>query len=624
MPDLNQLLETLLRGLEAGEVTNGFLWLLLVILVLAIVSKMRGWLPRFTAYAPVFLTSLGIFGTFVGIVIGLLDFELKQINGGIVGSDIAQNGQGRLGINQSQIVGLLEGLKTAFISSIAGLGASLFFKFLTTTFTSLFPESEEGDEDTDIPWDILVALNKQTQLLEATQKAIAGTEESSLAGQVRLLREEHKSAHEKQTQLLEMIVGAEESSLTGQVKLLRKDHKSAHAEQMKLLEETQEAIAGTEESSLTGQVRLLREDHKTAHKEFAEQLWQEFAKQMKQLEETQEAIAGNEESSLVGQVKLLREDHKTAHEKQTQLLEATQEAIAGDEESSLAGQVRLLREAHKNAHEEFTDQLWRKLDDFAEIMSRSATEQVIEALKEVITDFNQNLTEQFGDNFKELNAAVEKLVKWQENYREQLQQLHKLYEESTTAIKDIEQRCALIPQSMDKLEPIIETATRQIAELEQHLATFAEMRDKATEAIPQIQNQTRQMADDIAASVSLASERYKQLSKDTEKLQTNTANSLAKFLKGTEDLQQELTNGFKEIQQQMDAIFRETLSRTEGTVQKQLQALNDATEKALTEVINEMGENLGKISGKFVEDYQELTETMAGVIEQAGTFDKKR
>ena len=541
MPDLNQLLETLLRGLEAGEVTNGFLWLLLVILVFAIVSKMFGQFPRFTAYAPAFLTSLGIFGTFVGIVIGLLDFELKQINGGIIGADIAQSGEGRLGINQSQIVGLLEGLKTAFISSIAGLGSGLFFKFLTTT--PLFPENEEGDEDTDIPWDILVALNKQTQLLEATQKAIAGTEESSLAGQVKLLREDHKSAHEKQT---------------------------------KLLEATQEAIAGTEESSLAGQLRLLREDH------------------------------------------------KSAHEKQTKLLEATQEAIAGDEESSLIRQVKLLREEHKNAHEEFTTQLWQKLDEFAEIMSRSATEQVIEALKEVITDFNQNLTEQFGDNFKELNAAVEKLVEWQENYREQLKQLHKLYKESTAAIKDIEQRCALIPESMKHLEPIIETANRQIAELEQHLAAFAEMRDKATEAIPQIQNQTRQMTDDIAASVSLASERYKQLSQDTEKLQINTANSLAKFLKDTEDLQQELTSGFKEIQQQMDATFKETLSRTEGTVQKQLQALNDATEKALTKVITEMGENLGKISGKFAEDYQELTETMADVVEQAGTFDKKR
>lgn len=539
MLDLNQLLETLLRGLDAGEVTNLFLWLLIGILLFAIVSKMFRWLPRFTAYAPAFLISLGIFGTFVGIVIGLVDFDSNQID--------------------KSISDLLEGLKTAFISSIVGLGSGLSFKFLTTI--PLFPESEEGDEDTNIPQDILLALNKQTQLLEATQEAIAGEGESSLVGQVKLWREEHRRAHQ---------------------------------------------------------------EFKDAHKEFTDQLWRKFAEQTQLLEANQNAIAGAEESSLTGQVRLLREEHKNAHEKQTQLLEATQEAIAGEGESSLAGQVKSLGEAHKNAHEEFTAQLWRKLDEFAEIMSRSATEQVIEALKEVITDFNQNLTEQFGENFKELNDAVKNLVEWQENYRKQLEQLHKLYEESTAAIKDIEQRCALIPQSMGKLESIIETANRQIAELEQHLAAFAEMRDKATEAIPQIQNQTRQMIDDIAASVSLASERYKQLSEDTEKLQINTANSLAKFLKGTEDLQQELTNGFKEIQQQMETTFKETLSRTEGTVQKQLQALNDATEEALTKAVNDMGENLGKISGKFAEDYQELTETMAGVIEQAGTFDKNR
>lgn len=536
MPDLNQLLETLLRvlldlnqplekllgGLEAGLVTNLLLWLLLVIFVFAIVSKMLGRFPRFTAYTPAFLISLGIFGTFVGIVIGLVDFNPNQID--------------------KSISDLLEGLKTAFISSIAGLGLSLLFRFLTTFSLPPFTRARGGDEEIDIPQRILDALNEQTQLLKATQKAIAGEGESSLTGQVRLLREDHKIA---------------------------------------------------------------REELKEAHEKFADQLWRKFAEQ-------------------------------------TQLLEATQEAIAGEGESSLAGQVRLLREDHKSANEEFTAQLWQKLDEFAEIMSRSATEQVIEALKEVITDFNQNLTEQFGDNFKELNAAVEKLVEWQENYREQLEQLHKLYEESTAAITLIEQRCALIPQSMDKLEPIIETANHQIAELEQHLAAFAEMRDKATEAIPQIQNQTQQMTDDIAASVSLASECYKQLSQDTEELQKNiterlnelltgikqlqinTANSLASFLKDVKDLQQELTNGFKEIQQQMEATFKETLSRTEGTVQKQLQALNDATEQALTKAVNEMGENLGKISGKFAEDYQELTETMADVVEKAANFDKKR
>ena len=419
MPDLNQLLETLLSalsginqpletllgGLEADLVTSGFLWLLLAIFVLAIVYKMRGRHPRFTAYAPTLLTSLGIFGTFVGIVIGLVDFDPNQIDRSV--SD------------------LLEGLKTAFASSIAGLGSGLFFRFLTTT--SLFPESEGGDEEIDISQRILDALNKQTRLLEATQKAIAGDEGSSLIRQVRWLREEHRAAHQVFTNRLWQEFVA----------------------QTQLLEATQNAIAGAGESSLSRQVMLLREEHGHAHQEFINRLWQEFAAQ-------------------------------------TQLLEATQEAIAGTEESSLVEQVKLLREEHGRAHQEFRDQLWRKLDEFAEMMSRSASEQVIEALKEVIADFNQNLTEQFGDNFKKLNAAVEKLVEWQENYREQLEQLHKLYEKSTAAITVIEQRCALIPQSMDKLEPIIETATYQIAELDRHLAEFAKMRKKAADAIPEI------------------------------------------------------------------------------------------------------------------------------------------
>ena len=511
LPDINQPLETLLRGLEAGEVTNLFLWLLLGIFVFAVAFKKLGRAPRFTAYAPTLLTSFGIFGTFVGIVIGLVDFDPNQID--------------------KSVSDLLEGLKTAFASSIAGLGSGLFFRFLTTT--PLFSESEVGDEEIDINQRILVALNKQTQLLEATQKAIAGDGGSSLAGQVRLLREEHRHAHKEFTDQLWQ----------------------KFAEQMQLLEATQDAIAGAGESSLSRQVMLLREGHERAHeeftdahKEFTDQLWQKFAAQTRLLEVIQNAIADDEGASLIKQVKLWHQEHKYAHQafanqlwqefaKQMKLLEETQEAIAGGEESSLAGQVRLLREDHERAHKEFAGQLWQKLDEFAEIMSRSATEQVIEALKEVITDFNQNLTEQFGENFKELNVAVEKLVEWQENYRKQLEQFHKFYEESTEAIIAIQEQCALIPQSMKQLESIIEKADRQLVELKKHLD---EIRVKATEAIPKV----------------------------------------SKF--------------------------------------------SDEMQKAVTERIEEMGTLLAQISGKFVEDYQELTNAMADVVEQAKAFNQER
>ena len=96
--------------------------------------------------------------------------------------------------------------------------------------------------------------------------------------------------------------------------------------------------------------------------------------------------------------------------------------IGGDSDSSLTGQVQKMRLSQSD----FTKDLFKKLDEFAEQMARGATEQIIEALKNVIVDFNEKLTEQFGDNFKKLNEAVFELVRWQENYKQQLDEIKRL------------------------------------------------------------------------------------------------------------------------------------------------------------------------------------------------------
>jgi hypothetical protein len=105
---MSTLLESFLRVLAPSAVTELFLWLLLVLFVLSVHWLRKGEYPTLTAHAPALLASLGILGTFVGIVVGLLDFD-----------------PGRL---DESIEGLLEGLKTAFVSSIAGILASLVFR----------------------------------------------------------------------------------------------------------------------------------------------------------------------------------------------------------------------------------------------------------------------------------------------------------------------------------------------------------------------------------------------------------------------------------------------------------------------------------------------------------------
>ena len=47
--------------------------------------------------------------------------------------------------------------------------------------------------------------------------------------------------------------------------------------------------------------------------------------------------------------------------------------------------------------------------------------EILGALELVVQEFNNNLTEQFGDNFKQLNEAVKNMIIWQENYKTQIQ-----------------------------------------------------------------------------------------------------------------------------------------------------------------------------------------------------------
>ena len=60
-------------------------------------------------YGPIILTMLGILGCFVGITLGLLNFNTADV--------------------QSSVPTLLEGIKTSFFASIAGIFCALTIKF---------------------------------------------------------------------------------------------------------------------------------------------------------------------------------------------------------------------------------------------------------------------------------------------------------------------------------------------------------------------------------------------------------------------------------------------------------------------------------------------------------------
>jgi DNA anti-recombination protein RmuC len=79
-----------------------------IILVLTVYFQFFKYNSRTAEAAPTILTSIGIFGTFLGVALGLTDFDTKNL--------------------QESVPLLLGGLKTAFWSSIAGLLGALSIK----------------------------------------------------------------------------------------------------------------------------------------------------------------------------------------------------------------------------------------------------------------------------------------------------------------------------------------------------------------------------------------------------------------------------------------------------------------------------------------------------------------
>jgi CII-binding regulator of phage lambda lysogenization HflD len=91
-------------------------------------------------------------------------------------------------------------------------------------------------------------------------------------------------------------------------------------------------------------------------------------------------------------------------------------ALAGKEDSTLLGQIKLLR-SDSNYR---LDRLNASLESYSQRIVEANSRALMEALQSVVRDFNSQVNDQFGDNFKHLNAGVEKLVAWQAHYEQQL------------------------------------------------------------------------------------------------------------------------------------------------------------------------------------------------------------
>ena len=541
---LAQLFEHLFQSIDSTLVTNIFIWAVIFVFCAAWWCDHKNIHNKFREYAPTLMGALGILGTFIGIIIGLLNFNTESID--------------------TSIPVLLGGLKTAFITSIVGM----FFAILFNGLDAFFFANKRRLLEVNIPTSV-------------TPEHI------------------HQELQEQNKHLVKLISG----------------------------------------------------------------------------------MSGSEEGSIVAQIKLLRNE----------ISDASRAQISN--------------------HSNFSNKLWEQLQQFADLMAKGATEQIIDALRQVIIDFNNNLTEQFGENFKALDISVKKLVDWQENYKNQVEQMGEQYQQSVEslvetrkAVAGIWEECKGIPLAMAELRDVLQVNQHQIGELSRHLETFAAIRDKATDVLPEIQTkmsevgellklgaanvsssleqtsqqilinadsmrvaldegtegfrqsvtQTQQAFAAMAHDVSNSSETLTSTLGDTitemkqsgdeflkslethsrelhRNMEQNTANVIDMFSKTGEKFNQQLSSNADNMYGSMQSSFdkasagltsqvKESIEKFGSSINEQLHAFEQATEREMNREMQSLGNALLSISKGFVGNYERLLKEYQAVMGQLQTL----
>lgn len=234
-----------------------------------------------------------------------------------------------------------------------------------------------------------------------------------------------------------------------------------------------------------------------------------------------------------------------------------------------------IQQLRKENNEHLTNLLTAQNEAMNKI-AKSSSDELVKALQEVIRDFNAKINEQFGENFKQLNQAVEKLVIWQAQYKDYI-------DISTKSLNDLSIKFDMLVNNSTQLTNNINTVT-------QNAQSFNTTAKELQSVLGNLDEQRKAI-----------------------QLQLTTLSTLVS--KASNDLPQ-INSQILSIAQTMQTSANEFNIKVEGLASKtgeQTVALTTGIEDALKQSLNTLGGQLSAMTEKFASDYNQLSNALARI-----------
>jgi hypothetical protein len=274
-------------------------------------------------------------------------------------------------------------------------------------------------------------------------------------------------------------------------------------------------------------------------------------------------------------------------------------ALVGDGEATLVSQLKLIRQDSNDR----LDALRKAQTEALQMLSEMGSKALVEALRDVIKDFNVRITEQFGENFKHLNDGVAKLLVWQEQHRQhvetmaiRLDEILKIAQTTTDTHKQVVEQSSTFARTATELSGLLSALETQKAQISAYAQSLGALLNSAKDAVPQIESRITAIATNLAEA---ASKNQQTLSKAIEE----SAASISRTLEGASKAASRAAEEHNKQVAQLVAKSKDQIDLLDA-------ALSDELKKSL----EALGGQLAALSEKFVSDYMPLTDRLREVV----------
>ena len=321
-------------------------------------------------------------------------------------------------------------------------------------------------------------------------------------------------------------------------------------------------------------------------------------------EEFKKLISGGGDDSLVSQIKLLKND--------------------------LIEQLKDNKDLNKSCFEELNNQFTQLGDKIAKLSSDA----MVEALKQAIVEFNKQLADQLGDNFRQLNEGVKNLLEWQEQYKGTVEKMQssigviiEQLNDATEAIRQISGSLEPIPAAVQSIESLFENTDTAIGLLNTTIESFSDIRNNATEAFPVIEENLENITTKFNEMGETLSET---ITENSNSIEENLTNMTTRFNDMGEALSTTITNNTTKINDTLDTSFERMSSNLVDAANQSGQLINDSIsnldeqmQNELTRSIQLLANGLASLSEKFVNDYTPLTTELQRLVRLAKEIEEQ-